>query len=58
MLAEADWRGYETLSLEAGSMSFFDPARKFYEKFGFQSCAPFGEYAENPYSMFMSLKLS
>lgn len=58
ILAEAASRGYRRLSLETGSMSFFEPARKLYEKFGFQYCLPFGCYKEDPNSMFMSLPLS
>jgi putative acetyltransferase len=57
MLAEAKIRGYQKLSLETGSMAFFEPAHKLYAKFGFKKCAPFGSYKEDPYSVFMSLSL-
>ena len=50
-------RAYERLSLETGSMDAFKPAQKLYESFGFTYCGPFGEYSEDPYSCFMTLKL-
>ena len=57
ILGEAASRGYCKLSLETGSMAFFEPARKLYEKFGFNYCAPFGDYNDDPNSVFMSLEL-
>jgi putative acetyltransferase len=50
-------RSYERLSLETGSMESFNPAQRLYESFGFQYCGPFGEYTEDPNSVFMSLRL-
>ncbi|MCH9690510.1 MAG: GNAT family N-acetyltransferase [Gammaproteobacteria bacterium] len=50
-------RGYLHLSLETGSMEFFEPARKLYEKFGFNYCEPFAEYKLDPNSVFMSLSI-
>jgi putative acetyltransferase len=50
-------RGYRRLSLETGSMPYFDPARRMYARFGFAPCGPFGGYAEDPNSVFMTLKL-
>jgi putative acetyltransferase len=47
--------GYERLSLESGSMDAFKPARQLYENFGFTYCEPFGEYVEDPNSVFMTL---
>ena len=47
-------RGYRRLSLETGSMSFFEPARRFYEKSGFTLCGPFADYRLDPNSVFMS----
>ena len=57
MLSEAALKGYRTVSLETGSMTFFEPARKLYEKFGFSYCPPFANYEEDPNSVFMSLGL-
>ncbi|RYX90676.1 MAG: GNAT family N-acetyltransferase [Comamonadaceae bacterium] len=50
-------RGYSRLSLETGSMAAFLPAQKLYESFGFTYCGPFGSYAEDPNSVFMTLVL-
>ena len=50
-------RGYERLSLETGSMETFWPAQRLYESFGFVICGPFGDYREDPNSVFMSLRL-
>jgi putative acetyltransferase len=50
-------RAYERLSLETGSMAAFQPARNLYESFGFTYCGPFGEYIEDPNSVFMTLRL-
>jgi putative acetyltransferase len=55
MLEEARHRGYRRLSLETGSMEFFEPARELYRRFGFELCGPFAEYIEDPYSVFMTL---
>ena len=57
ILDEAKKRGYRRLSLETGSMSFFEPARNLYLKFGFDYCAPFGSYKEDPNSVFMDIEL-
>jgi putative acetyltransferase len=50
-------RGYERLSLETGAQEGFEPARKLYESFGFEYCGRFGDYPEDPNSVFMSLRL-
>lgn len=50
-------RAYERLSLETGSMEEFKPAQRLYESFGFTYCGPFGEYIEDPNSVFMTLRL-
>lgn len=53
----ANSRSYERLSLETGSMGAFKPAQTLYESFGFTYCGPFGEYVEDPNSVFMTLRL-
>jgi putative acetyltransferase len=53
ILAEAVATGFERISLETGSAPFFEPARRLYEKFGFQYCRPFANYIEDPNSTFM-----
>lgn len=50
-------RGYRRLSLETGSQEAFEPARQLYESFGFARSGPFGDYAEDPYSVFMTMRL-
>ena len=57
IVAEARRRGYERLSLETGSMDAFVPARTLYAEHGFAACPPFGDYAEDPHSVFMTRTL-
>ena len=57
LLAEARASGYRRVSLETGSMAYFEAARRLYASFGFTECAPFGHYAEDPNSTFMTLAL-
>lgn len=54
ILQVARERNYSRLSLETGSTDFFIPARKLYERYGFECCGPFGDYPEDPYSVFMT----
>jgi putative acetyltransferase len=54
IIDEARRRSYERLSLETGSMAAFAPAQKLYESAGFRICPPFGDYAEDPHSVFMT----
>ena len=57
IIETAQQRGYRRLSLETGSMEAFLPARRLYERFGFTYCGPFGDYVEDPNSVFMRLEL-
>ncbi|PKP82960.1 MAG: GNAT family N-acetyltransferase [Alphaproteobacteria bacterium HGW-Alphaproteobacteria-18] len=57
ILSVAKTRGYTDLWLETGSMDAFIPARRLYETYGFGYCGPFGEYAEDPNSVFMHLQM-
>jgi putative acetyltransferase len=57
ILSEAQRQGYQQISLETGSMPFFEPARNLYAKYGFEKCAPFSTYREDPNSVFMTRKL-
>ncbi len=54
LLTEAGRRGYRRLSLETGSMAFFEPAHRLYRRFGFETCEPFASYVEDPNSLFMT----
>ena len=53
ILRVARERGYQRLSLETGSMPFFEPARRLYRGHGFRDCQPFARYKEDPNSVFM-----
>jgi len=57
IMSEARRLGYKRLSLETGSMPFFEPARSLYASYGFARCAPFAAYREDPYSVCMTRNL-
>jgi len=57
MIDEARRRGWSRLSLETGSQAGFEPARVLYTRFGFEPCGPFGEYRDDPNSVFMTMRL-
>jgi putative acetyltransferase len=57
IIAEATRMGFTRLSLETGSAEFFRPARKLYEKFGFEYCEPFAAYRPDPNSVFLTRTL-
>jgi putative acetyltransferase len=57
IITEAKRMGFTRLSLETGSADFFQPARKLYEKFGFDYCEPFASYKLDPHSAFMTRTL-
>lgn len=57
ILDEATRRGYRRLSLETGSPAPFERARQLYARFGFEFCGPFGDYALDTYSVFMTRTL-
>jgi putative acetyltransferase len=58
LVATARSRGYARLSLETGSPDEFAPARRLYARRGFVECGPFGPYAADDFSVFMTLDLS
>jgi putative acetyltransferase len=57
LINDAKSAGVKRLSLETGSMDFFNPARLLYSKFGFEICGPFAEYRLDPNSVFMTKKI-
>lgn len=57
IMAEARALGLESLWLETGSGSVFEPATKLYESAGFVPCGPFGNYIDDPFSRFMTINL-
>lgn len=58
LLEDAWRRGVTRVSLETGSMAFFEPARALYRQAGFRECRPFADYAKDPNSVFMSRELA
>ena len=54
-IARAD--GLTRLSLETGSPDGFAAGRALYAKEGFVECPPFADYAEDPFSVFMTKRL-
>ena len=54
LLDEARALGLHTVSLETGTQPEFAPARALYASEGFEVCGPFGDYAESPFSTFMT----
>lgn len=57
ILADARGRGMTSVWLETGSTPDFVPALRLYESEGFTRCGPFGDYAEDPFSVFMTRAL-
>ena len=57
VVAQARGRGYTRLSLETGSPAEFAPARTLYAGSGFTEGGPFGPYALDDFSVFMTLPL-
>ena len=57
ILSEARKMGYRRLSLETGTMPYFEPARTMYLKHGFNECPPFSSYVEDPNSVFLTVEL-
>jgi len=58
LINEAKKSGYRRLSLETGSQPAFEAARNLYEKAGFRYCKPFGTYAEDENSVFMTREIT
>jgi putative acetyltransferase len=57
IMTETRRMGSTRLSLETGTAEFFRPARKLYEKFGFDYCEPFADYRPSPHNVFMTRPL-
>jgi putative acetyltransferase len=57
ILADATACGLRRVSLETGSRPASAAARRLYERAGFSYCAPFGDYVEDPESVFMTRTL-
>jgi putative acetyltransferase len=50
-------KSMRTASLETGAQAEFEPALRLYTGFGFERCRPFGNYVEDPLSVFMTRAL-
>ncbi len=57
LMARAAALGATRMSLETGSQAEFAAARSLYLAHGFELCRPFGEYVEDPLSVFMTRQL-
>jgi putative acetyltransferase len=57
MIGEARRRGYRRLYLETGAMPEFAAGRALYTRYGFESRGPFGDYKDDPNSVFMVKEL-
>lgn len=58
LLTEARAAGLTRVSLETGTAPPFVPAHRLYQAAGFVECGPFGDYAPDPHSLFMTLDLT
>jgi len=54
---EARSRDYGHIYLETGTEEYFAPARRLYVRNGFTECPPFADYALDPNSVFMEMRL-
>ncbi len=57
IMDEARTRGYRRLSLETGRPASFKAAQTLYARHGFAECPPFGDYRDDPHSLFMTRAL-
>ncbi len=58
IIAVAQERGYQRLSLETGSTPDFAAAHALYAGFGFTQCGPFAGYTLDPFSVYMTKVLA
>ncbi|GAB3192992.1 GNAT family N-acetyltransferase [Nesterenkonia suensis] len=57
LIGHARDHGLRRLSLETGTEDHFAAARRLYVRHRFHECPPFGDYTEDPHSVFMTLPL-
>ncbi|MCM0620608.1 GNAT family N-acetyltransferase [Nocardioides bruguierae] len=57
VLEHARAQGTTRISLETGSEDFFAPARSLYRRHGFVDTEPFADYAPDPLSTFLTLRI-
>ena len=58
LINEAKKLNIKRLSLETGSGEFFMPARKLFDKCGFEVCKPFSHYEDDINSVYMSMLIN
>jgi len=58
LIDDARARGVQRLPLETGASDYFWSAHRLYAKAGFDECEPFGSYADDPHSLFFTMRLS
>lgn len=57
VVALARERGMSSLWLETGTPADFLPAQRLYASEGFVECGPFADYADDPFSLYMTKTL-
>ncbi|NQZ74222.1 MAG: GNAT family N-acetyltransferase [Dinoroseobacter sp.] len=57
LLEAARAEGMHRVNLETGVEDVFAAARGLYLRYGFEECPPFGDYGEDPLSVFMTKAL-
>lgn len=57
IIEEAKRHGYYCLNLETGAFPAFAPARALYVRYGFEYGKPFGDYIDDPNSVFLTRTL-
>ena len=54
LIDEAKRLNISKISIETGTGKFFEPARKLFDKCGFQPCPPFAHYKEDINSLYLT----
>ncbi len=54
LIEEAEKLSIDRISIETGAGKFFEPARKLFDKCGFEPCAPFAHYIEDINSIYLT----
>ncbi len=58
LIEEAKKLNIKKLSIETGAGDFFIPARKLFDKCGFETCEPFAHYSEDINSIYLTKIIS
>ncbi len=57
LIQEAKRRGYQRLHLETAALPEFAPARALYRQHGFRERGPFGDYRDDPNTVFLTRRI-